>query len=86
MHPPGAPDPDKVRPLLNLVKAHEGEVLFFLKCYSSKCGCICFGTFLDGKKRCMAGYWAGLKALPPLISRTVAHAFLNMTPSALVAH
>jgi hypothetical protein len=38
----GTPDPGKVRPLLKVVKAHKGEVHFFLHCYCQKCGGIVF--------------------------------------------
>lgn len=62
---PGKSDPDKVRPLFNLVKAHKSEVLSFLRCCCPKCGGTGFGTFPNGQERCLACYWEGLKASNP---------------------
>jgi hypothetical protein len=39
---PGAPDPAKVRPLLETVKAHKGAVREFLRCHCPKCSSAVF--------------------------------------------
>ena len=62
---PGDPDPAKVQPLLDLLRAHRDEVRELLRCYCPTCGGMCFGTFADGQERCLGCYFQGLKALSP---------------------
>ena len=41
-HGTGKPDPATVRPLLETVKAHKPEAIYFLKSYCPRCGGCCF--------------------------------------------
>lgn len=66
---PGEPDPGQVVPLLEVVKAHKGEVAFFLKCHCARCGGVLFGTF-DGKSQCLACYWESQKTGKQKLGRT----------------
>jgi ribosomal protein S27AE len=38
----GDPDSDQVCPLLDLIRAHKEEVLYFLKCHCPRCGSVVF--------------------------------------------
>jgi hypothetical protein len=56
----GKPDPDMVRPLLETVKAHKPEAIYFLKSYCPRCGGCCFIGNL-----CMACDWPALVEIYP---------------------
>jgi len=69
---PGEPDPGQAIPLLEVVKAHKDEVLFFLRCHCPRCGGCCFMPDYEGRPLCMACDWnlltelyAGLKEKRP---------------------
>lgn len=62
---PGTPDPDTVRPLLEVVKAHKPEALYFLKSYCPRCGGCCFAPDYEGNPLCMACDWGRLMELYP---------------------
>ena len=64
-HGPGEPDPDTVRPLLETVKAHKPEALYFLKSYCPRCGGCCFAPDYKGHHLCMACDWGLLVELYP---------------------
>ena len=59
------PDPEQVAPLLALVRQHKDEARDFLRCRCPACGGACFGTFEDGRERCLGCYYQALKALNP---------------------
>jgi hypothetical protein len=61
----GEPDPRKVRPLLEALKAHKDKVRFFLQCHCPRCGGVVFGTFADGESRCLVCYYKELNRLFP---------------------
>ena len=61
---PGNPDPNQVRPLLETVREHKDEVLFFLRCYCPRCGGVVYGTF-NGREICMACHYNDLRRLMP---------------------
>jgi hypothetical protein len=61
----GQPDPDQVRPLLQLLKECRGEVLFFLRFYCQKCGGTMFIPDLEGRDLCAACDWDSLIELYP---------------------
>ncbi|MBM4287823.1 MAG: hypothetical protein FJ135_06695 [Deltaproteobacteria bacterium] len=63
----GDPDHAVVRPLLEFVKAHKPEVLYFLKCHCPRCGGVVFGIF-NGVQRCMACYWEEQTRLYPAMA------------------
>lgn len=67
---PGKPDPAQVRPLLETIKEHKGEVLIFLKCYCPRCGGVAFCPDLDGKERCLACDWEELARMYPGLAET----------------
>jgi hypothetical protein len=64
-HGPGKPDPDTVRPLLETVKAHKPEAIYFLKSYCPRCGGCCFVPDYEGRPLCMACDWGLLVELYP---------------------
>lgn len=64
-HGPGEPDPDTVRPLLETVKAHKPEALYFLKSYCPRCGGGCFAPDYEGHPLCLACDWGRLTELYP---------------------
>jgi hypothetical protein len=64
-HGPGEPDPDTVRPLLETVKAHKPEAIYFLKSYCPRCGGCCFAPDYEGQPLCMACDWVLLVELYP---------------------
>jgi hypothetical protein len=64
-HGPGKPDPDTVRPLLETVKAHKPEAIYFLKSYCPRCGGCCFAPDYEGRPLCMACDWGLLAELYP---------------------
>lgn len=67
---PGKPDPDHVRPLLETIKEHKGEVLTFLRCHCPRCGGVAFCPDLDGKERCLACDWEELARMYPGLAET----------------
>jgi len=64
-HGPGKPDPDTVRPLLETVKAHKPEAIYFLKSYCPRCGGCCFAPDYEGRPLCMTCDWGLLVELYP---------------------
>jgi len=62
---PGDPDHAVVRPLLEFVKAHKPEVLYFLKCHCPRCGGCCFCPAYEGRPLCMGCDWDELIRLYP---------------------
>ena len=64
-HGPGEPDPDTVQPLLDTVKAHKPEALYFLKSFCPRCGGCCFAPDYEGHPLCMACDWGLLAELYP---------------------
>lgn len=63
-HGPGEPDPATVRPLLDTVKAHKPEALYFLKSYCPRCGGVCFIP-VGEQSLCMACDWNELTEIYP---------------------
>lgn len=61
----GDPNPLKVKPLLEVVKAHKAAVRYFLKSYCPRCGGCCFAPDHEGRPICMACDWARLVDLYP---------------------
>jgi hypothetical protein len=61
----GEPDPDQVMPLLDLLREHKDEVLFFLRCYCPRCGGMMFIPDLEGQDLCAACDWHLLIELYP---------------------
>ncbi len=61
---PGKPDPDTVRPLVDMMKAHKPDVVYFLKCHCPRCGGVCFISVGD-ESLCMACDWSALVELYP---------------------
>lgn len=59
-HGPGKPDPAQVRPLMDTIKNHKPDVVYFLKCYCPKCGGVCFIGSL-----CMVCDWQELTEIYP---------------------
>ncbi|MEW6659172.1 MAG: hypothetical protein AB1424_10975 [Thermodesulfobacteriota bacterium] len=57
---PGKPDPAQVRPLMDAMKAHKPDVVYFLRSYCPTCGGVCFIGSL-----CMACDWRRLVELYP---------------------
>jgi hypothetical protein len=57
---PGTPDPAQVQPLVDMMKAHKPDVVYFLKSYCPKCGGVCCIGSL-----CMACDWAALVEMYP---------------------
>jgi hypothetical protein len=64
-HGPDEPDPDTVRPLLETVKAHKPEAIYFLKSYCPRCGGCCFAPGYEGGPLCMVCDWEQLIELYP---------------------
>jgi hypothetical protein len=61
---PGEPDPTQVRPLVDMMKAHKPEAIYFLKSFCSRCGGVCF--IPSGEQSlCMACDWAQLIEIYP---------------------
>ena len=65
---PGKPDPDTVRPLLETVKAHKPEAIYFLKSYCPRCGGCCFAPDYEGRPLCMGCDWNELVKLYPAMA------------------
>jgi hypothetical protein len=61
----GDPDPAKVTPLLELMKAHKADVRYFLKSYCPRCGGCCFVPDYEGQPLCLACDWGLLVELYP---------------------
>jgi hypothetical protein len=59
-----SPDPEKVSPLLELLRQHREDVRNFLMCYCPMCGGCCFGTF-NGVSVCMDCYYTDLAKVNP---------------------
>jgi hypothetical protein len=57
---PGKPDPAQVRPLMEAMKAHKPDVVYFLRSYCPKCGGVCFIGSL-----CLACDWDELIEMYP---------------------
>ena len=64
-HGPGKPDPDTVRPLLEVIKANKPEAIYFLQSYCPRCGGCCFAPDYEGRPLCMACDWAALVEMYP---------------------
>jgi ribosomal protein S27AE len=64
----GEPDPHQAMPLLETLKAHKDEVLFFLKCFCPRCGGCCFVPDYEGRPLCLACDWAELVKLYPAMA------------------
>ncbi len=64
-HGPGKPDPDTVRALLEAVKAHKPEAIYFLKSYCPRCGGCCFAPDYEGRPLCLGCDWNLLAELYP---------------------
>jgi len=62
---PGKPDPDTVRPLLETVKEHKPEALYFLKSYCPRCGGGATCPDYEGRPLCLACDWGLLAELYP---------------------
>jgi hypothetical protein len=62
---PGKPDPAQVRPLVDLMKAHKPDVVYFLKSYCPRCGGCCFVPDSEGESLCLACDWDLLVELYP---------------------
>jgi hypothetical protein len=62
---PDEPDPHLVVPLLEVVKAHKDEALFFLRCYCPRCGGCCFIPDCEGRDLCVSCDWNLLVDLYP---------------------
>ncbi len=59
----GEPDAAKVMPLLKAIRDRRPDAVYFLKCYCPCCGGVVFGTFSDGKSRCLVCYRKNLDSL-----------------------
>lgn len=55
----------KVKPLLEVVKAHKADVRYFLKSYCPRCGGVAFCPDYEGHPLCLACDWAALVELYP---------------------
>jgi hypothetical protein len=64
-HGPGEPDPDTVRPLLETVKVHKPEAIYFLKSYCPRCGGVASCPDYEGNPLCLACDWDELVGLFP---------------------
>jgi hypothetical protein len=62
---PGHPKPQQAKPLLEAVRAHKEEVLFFLRCHCPRCGGMVFCPDLEGVSRCLACEWDYLATIYP---------------------
>lgn len=62
---PDRPDPQQVRPLIEVVKQHKEEVRYFLKCYCPRCGGVATCPDYEGRSLCLACDWETLKELYP---------------------
>jgi hypothetical protein len=67
-HGHGAPDPDTVRPLLEAVKAHKPEAVYFLKSICPRCGGCCFIP-VGEHSLCLACDWAALVEMYPDLTK-----------------
>jgi hypothetical protein len=54
------PDPEKISPLLDLLRQHKEDVRYFLKCHCPRCGGCCFIG-----KWCIACDWDELVEIYP---------------------
>jgi hypothetical protein len=61
----GEPEPEKVNPLMGLVKHHKDEVLFFLQCYCPRCGGVVTCPDYEGRLLCLGCDWDRLVELYP---------------------
>jgi hypothetical protein len=61
----GDPDPAKVKPLLELMKAHKSDVRYFLKSCCPRCSGRCFVPDYEGQPLCLACDWGLLVELYP---------------------
>jgi hypothetical protein len=62
---PGEPDPVKVWPLLEVVRANKPEAIYFLKSYCPRCGGGFFAPDYEGLPLCLACDWPDLVKLYP---------------------
>jgi ribosomal protein S27AE len=67
---PGEPDPSQVKPMLEAVKAHKPEAIYFLKSYCPRCGGCCFAPDYEGRPLCLACDWKELVSLYPGLGET----------------
>lgn len=61
----GDPDPVKVKPLLEVVKAHKADVRYFLKSYCPLCGGVATCPDYEGRPLCLGCDWEDLVHLYP---------------------
>lgn len=61
---PGKPDAASVRPLVDMMKAHKPEALYFLKSYCPRCGGVCFIP-VGEQSLCLACDYADLVEMYP---------------------
>ncbi len=59
------PDPAAVSRLLDLVRRHSEDVLFFLKCHCPRCGGVVFCSDYEGRPLCLGCDWETLVELYP---------------------
>ena len=64
----GKPDPAQVRPLVDVMKAHKPDVVYFLKSFCPRCGGVCFIP-VGEDSLCMACDWEQLVELYPDLQR-----------------
>lgn len=64
----GKPDPAQVRPLVDVMKAHKPDVVYFLKSFCPRCGGVCFIP-VGEDSLCMACDWDQLVELYPDLKR-----------------
>ena len=62
------PDPEKVSPLLDLVRQHKDDVRYFLKSYCPRCGGCCFAPDYEGRPLCLGCDWDELVKLYPAMA------------------
>jgi hypothetical protein len=64
-HGQGKPDPAQVRPLLETVKTHKPEAIYFLRSYCPKCGGVATCPDYEGRPLCLACDWETIINLYP---------------------
>jgi len=64
-HGPGKPDPHTVRPLIETMREHKQEALYFLKSYCPWCGGVATCPDYEGHPLCLACDWKTLTELYP---------------------
>jgi hypothetical protein len=59
------PDPAQVVPLVEMVRKHKDDVLYFLKSYCPRCGGVIFAPDCNGNNLCLSCYWVRLTEIYP---------------------